>query len=98
VSDPRYRVFLSHSGKDKVFVKELNRRLTRDGVACFFQDLGQKEEARELLRKAYRAYLDRFGPDHRRTKIIKRNLESWGESNPASSESKSFRMVSSDMI
>lgn len=31
-----YRVFLSHSGKDKEFVKELYRRLVRDGVACFF--------------------------------------------------------------
>lgn len=30
------RVFLSHSGKDKEFVKELYRRLTRDGVSCFF--------------------------------------------------------------
>ncbi len=29
-------MFLSHSGKDKEFVKELFRRLTRDGVACFF--------------------------------------------------------------
>jgi tetratricopeptide (TPR) repeat protein len=29
-------VFLSHSGKDKEFVKELYRRLTRDGVPCFF--------------------------------------------------------------
>ena len=33
---PAYRVFLSHSGKDKEFVKELYRRLTRDGVSCFF--------------------------------------------------------------
>ena len=31
-----YSVFLSHSGKDKEFVKELYRRLTRDGVRCFF--------------------------------------------------------------
>src|SRR6266566_3582312 len=33
---PAHQVFLSHSGKDKEFVKELYRRLTRDGVACFF--------------------------------------------------------------
>jgi tetratricopeptide (TPR) repeat protein len=33
---PANRVFLSHSGKDKDFVKELYRRLTRDGVSCFF--------------------------------------------------------------
>jgi hypothetical protein len=34
VADPR--VFLSHSSKDKEFVRELYRRLTRDGVSCFF--------------------------------------------------------------
>ena len=33
---PPYDVFLSHSSKDKDFVKELYRRLTRDGVRCFF--------------------------------------------------------------
>jgi hypothetical protein len=31
-----YGVFLSHSSRDKEFVKELCRRLTRDGVRCFF--------------------------------------------------------------
>jgi tetratricopeptide (TPR) repeat protein len=31
-----YDVFLSHSSKDKDFVQELYRRLTRDGVRCFF--------------------------------------------------------------
>src|SRR5271170_4467016 len=31
-----YDVFLSHSSRDKEFVKELYRRLTRDGVRCFF--------------------------------------------------------------
>jgi len=36
MADQPYRVFLSHSGKDKNFVRELYRRLTRDGVACFF--------------------------------------------------------------
>ncbi len=30
------RVFLSHSSQDKDFVRELYRRLTRDGVSCFF--------------------------------------------------------------
>jgi tetratricopeptide (TPR) repeat protein len=29
-------VFLSHSSKDKAFVKDLYARLTRDGVDCFF--------------------------------------------------------------
>src|SRR5215472_6552421 len=36
MANPAYRVFLSHSGKDKDFVRELYRRLTRDGVSCFF--------------------------------------------------------------
>jgi hypothetical protein len=34
--DPAHRVFLSHSSADKDFVRELYRRLTRDGVSCFF--------------------------------------------------------------
>jgi len=42
------------------------------------QDLGQLEEARDLLRKAYRAYLSRFGPDHSGTQTIRRNLEGLG--------------------
>ncbi len=32
------RVFLSHSSIDKPFVRELHRRLTRDGVNCFFDE------------------------------------------------------------
>ena len=32
------RVFLSHSSKDREFVRELFRRLTRDGVNCFFDE------------------------------------------------------------
>jgi hypothetical protein len=36
MADPAYRVFLSHSRKDKGFERELYRRLTRDGVSCFF--------------------------------------------------------------
>ena len=36
VADSAYRVFLGHSGKDKEFVRELYRRLKRDGVSCFF--------------------------------------------------------------
>jgi hypothetical protein len=31
-----YRVFLSHSTKDKPFVHDLYRRLTCDGVSCFY--------------------------------------------------------------
>ena len=52
--DPRYRVFLSHSGKDKEFVKELYRRLTRDGVSCFFdiESIGWGENWVRALEKA----------------------------------------------
>lgn len=32
------RVFLSHSSKDKPFVRELHRRLSRDGLICFFDE------------------------------------------------------------
>ena len=34
MADPRYSVFLSHSSKGRDFVRELYRRLTRDGVSC----------------------------------------------------------------
>src|SRR5215469_3691093 len=36
MADRAHRVFLSHSSKDKDFVRELYRRLTRDCVSCFF--------------------------------------------------------------
>jgi tetratricopeptide (TPR) repeat protein len=36
MSPPTHRVFLSHSSKDKPFVRELYRLLKRDGVSCFF--------------------------------------------------------------
>ena len=36
MAEPPHRVFLSHSSKDKGFVQDLYRRLTRDGVSCFY--------------------------------------------------------------
>ena len=36
MAEPEYRVFLSYSRKDGEFVRGLYRRLTRDGVPCFF--------------------------------------------------------------
>jgi hypothetical protein len=52
--EPAYRVFLSHSGKDKDFVKELWRRLTRDGVSCFFdiESIGWGENWVKALERA----------------------------------------------
>src|SRR5262245_17856022 len=49
-----YRVFLSHSGKDKDFVRELYRRLTRDGVSCFFdiESIGWGENWVKVLERA----------------------------------------------
>ena len=47
-------VFLSHSSKDKEFVKELYRRLTRDGVGCFFdsESIGWGDNWVKALEKA----------------------------------------------
>jgi hypothetical protein len=42
------------------------------------KDLGQLEEARNLLRQAYPTYLSRFGPDHSRTRAVRRSLEDIG--------------------
>jgi len=42
------------------------------------KDLGQLAEARDLLRKAHRIYLSRFGPDHPGTQTIRRNLQGFG--------------------
>ena len=54
MSDSGYRVFLSHSSKDKEFVKELYRRLTRDGVSCFFdsESIGWGENWVRALERA----------------------------------------------
>ena len=43
------------------------------------KDLGQLEEARDLLRKAYAASWNDFGPDHPNTKTLKANLQSLPE-------------------
>ena len=54
MADPAYRVFLSHSSKDKDFVRELYRRLTRDGVSCFFdaESIGWGENWVRALERA----------------------------------------------
>jgi len=78
----RHRVFLSHSSKDKDFVRELYRRLTRDGdeerfgpehpytahnqanLALVLKDLGQLEEARDLMQMALDSAEKTFEPGH----------------------------------
>jgi tetratricopeptide (TPR) repeat protein len=50
----------------------------QSNLALVLQDLGQLEEARDLVRKAHRVYLSRFGPDHPGTQTIRRNLEGLG--------------------
>ena len=54
MADPAHRVFLSHSTKDKDFVTELYRRLTRDGVSCFFdaESIGWGENWVKALERA----------------------------------------------
>jgi len=48
------KVFLSHSSKDKPFVEELYRRLTRDGVDCFYdaESIGWGENWVRALERA----------------------------------------------
>jgi hypothetical protein len=43
------------------------------------KDLGQLEEARDLLRKSYSSFLERLGLDHAYTKTVKTNLQSLPE-------------------
>jgi hypothetical protein len=61
MAEPAYRVFLSHSSKDKDFVRELYRRLARDGVSCFF-DIESIGWGRNSVRALERA-LDEFWKD-----------------------------------
>jgi hypothetical protein len=49
---------------------------SQSNLALVLKDLGQLEEAHDLLRKAYTASLERYGPDHPHTKTFKGNLES----------------------
>ena len=43
------------------------------------RDLGQLEEARDLLRKSHSAFLERLGPDHGNTKAVKTHLQNLPE-------------------
>jgi hypothetical protein len=47
-------------------------------LALMLQDLGNLEEARDLLRKALVSLEEWLGPDHRSTKIVRGNLERLG--------------------
>jgi tetratricopeptide (TPR) repeat protein len=48
---------------------------SQSNLALVLKDLGQLEEACDLLRKAYSASLERYGTDHPHTKTFKGNLE-----------------------
>jgi hypothetical protein len=52
----------------------------QSNLAGVLQDLGQLEEARDLLRKAYSTLVERFGPDHPHTRTVKGSLDSLLES------------------
>jgi hypothetical protein len=43
------------------------------------RDLGQLEEARDLLRKSYSTFFERLGPDHANTKAVKTHLRNLPE-------------------
>ena len=60
VAASRNLVFLSHSSKDKEFVRELYRRLTRDGVSCFFDAESNRRTFR--LPRIRSHFLIRFTP------------------------------------
>ncbi|MDY6930577.1 MAG: tetratricopeptide repeat protein, partial [Halobacteriota archaeon] len=49
--------------------------ISQSNLALVLQDLGDLEEARDLSYLAYRAYLEKFGPDHPGTITIKNNWE-----------------------
>ncbi|HEX4769555.1 MAG TPA: tetratricopeptide repeat protein [Bryobacteraceae bacterium] len=49
---------------------------SQSNLALVLKDLRQLEEARDLLRRAYSASLERYGPDHPKTKLFKANLKS----------------------
>lgn len=53
--------------------------ISQSNLALVLQDLGQLEEARDLLRQAYSASFERYGPDHPHTKTFKANIESLPE-------------------
>jgi len=49
--------------------------ISQSNLGMVLKDLGELAEARDLLWTAYRAFLDRLGPEHPRTKTVKGNLE-----------------------
>jgi len=50
--------------------------LYQSNLASVLQNLGEIEEAKDLLKEAYDTYLNKFGPEHLKTKTGKNNLES----------------------
>lgn len=48
---------------------------SQSNLALVLKDLGELEEARDLLREAYQSFLKKFGSEHPYTKIVKRNNE-----------------------
>lgn len=51
---------------------------SQSNLALVLQDLGGIEEARDLLRKAYRSLRDKLGPEHTKTKTVLGNLRGLG--------------------
>jgi len=52
--------------------------ISQSNLALVLQGLGELAEARDLLRRAYRSFLDKLGPNHPNTKTVLGNLRSVG--------------------
>ena len=59
-------------GHPSIAIKESN-------LAMVLKDLGKIEEARDLLRKAQKTFLERLGPDHQLTKRVTAHLQNLPE-------------------
>ncbi|NQE04964.1 hypothetical protein C5S32_03740, partial [ANME-1 cluster archaeon GoMg1] len=49
---------------------------SQSNLAMVLKGLGELKEARELAQKAYKSFLNKFGPGHPHTITAKRNWES----------------------
>jgi tetratricopeptide (TPR) repeat protein len=78
----RYRIAEKH-GRQSLGLSETSYEpghpsiaTSQSNLALVLQDLGELEEARNLAQKAYKTFLNKFGPGHLKAIIAKRNWES----------------------
>ena len=78
----RYRVAEKHGRKSLTLSEKYLKpghptiAIRQSNLAMVLKDLGELNEARDLAHKAYKTFLDKFGPEHPQTIISKRNWES----------------------